>query len=290
MSFAAHYGRPTLAPYARERSLASTAGVVKLFELAQPAGDFSDPPLAELVVSVSRTSHRGEWAVGGVRGGRTVRGQYNVVNPGTPTRIIMREDNAFSVAVIPPELARGCVEEMTEGKSGVFDGDALNARASCDPFIDGMLRQMWQRADPHQPSASSLLYGDGAVMTLIAALSAGLAPPRPIKVGGLSPRQAKRATDYLLAHLSEDVSLERVAAEVGLSPWYFCRAFKDALGLAPFRWMQAQRVERARTLLANPKLSVLEVAAAVGYANQGHFARIFRRETGVSPREFRRAL
>jgi AraC family transcriptional regulator len=100
----------------------------------------------------------------------------------------------------------------------------------------------------------------------------------------------KRLVEHMEAHLDEDVPLSGLATLVGLSPFHLCRTFKASLGLPPHRWLQARRVERAKALLSDSTLTIIDIAAAVGYENPGHFAKVFRRETGVTPREFRRGI
>jgi AraC family transcriptional regulator len=77
---------------------------------------------------------------------------------------------------------------------------------------------------------------------------------------------------------------------VRLSPYHFCRAFARSTGLPPHRWIQTRRIEHAKALLVRPEAAILEVAAQVGYENPGHFAKVFRKFVGMTPREFRRAL
>jgi AraC-like DNA-binding protein len=84
------------------------------------------------------------------------------------------------------------------------------------------------------------------------------------------------------------LSLETLARMVGLGPAHFCTAFRQSTGLPPRRWQLRLRTERAKTLLADPWLSLTEIALACGYASSSHFATSFRRATGVSPSMYRR--
>jgi AraC family transcriptional regulator len=89
-------------------------------------------------------------------------------------------------------------------------------------------------------------------------------------------------------HLTEEFSLERLAAQAGLSRFHFQRLFKGAVGVSPSQYLSNLRMNEARRLLHETKMSVIDVALEVGYANPSHFARLFRRETGLSPSEYRR--
>ena len=106
--------------------------------------------------------------------------------------------------------------------------------------------------------------------------------------GGLAGWQRKRVLEYIEEHLSEAITLSMLSALAQLSPYHFARAFKKTLGVPPHRYHMNRRVERAKVLLADR--SVTEVALAVGYAETSSFSSGFRRVTGMSPTEFRRAL
>jgi AraC-like DNA-binding protein len=72
---------------------------------------------------------------------------------------------------------------------------------------------------------------------------------------------------------NQDISLHRLAAEFGLSARHFTRAFRQSTVLSPHRWLIQHRVERARELLADRRLSLTEFALICGFADQSHFTR-----------------
>lgn len=115
----------------------------------------------------------------------------------------------------------------------------------------------------------------------------GHAPPPPLR-GGLAPFQLRRAQEFLHAHLTEDLALSDVAAVVGLSSSHFARAFREATGLPPHRWMIVQRLEMAKALLDHGELPLADVALHCGFADQSHFTNSFRRVLGVTPGQWRR--
>jgi AraC family transcriptional regulator len=86
------------------------------------------------------------------------------------------------------------------------------------------------------------------------------------------------------------LSLNELAAAVRLSPYHFCRAFKDSFGMPPYRYQTLLRLNRARRMLADTPHSVTDIALAVGYESGQALARAFRRELGVSPQAYRRQL
>jgi AraC family transcriptional regulator len=85
------------------------------------------------------------------------------------------------------------------------------------------------------------------------------------------------------ARLDTSLSVEVLAAEVGLSPAHFARAFKETMGVAPHRYLLHLRLERARRLLDAGDATLSGVAQRAGFADQAHFTRLFKREYGVTP-------
>ncbi len=104
---------------------------------------------------------------------------------------------------------------------------------------------------------------------------------------GLSASTLNLAIEYINAHLSEDISLVALAAELGVSQYYLCQSFKRSIGMTPHKYLIQQRVERSQQLLQQPDLSILDIAVACGFANSSHFAKCFRQQIGISPTEFR---
>jgi AraC family transcriptional regulator len=103
----------------------------------------------------------------------------------------------------------------------------------------------------------------------------------------VSGRRMQRVLEYVEENLDGDLSLEAMAAEVGISPIYLARAFKAAIGQSPHRYVLARRIERAKELLRNTELPVVDVALASGFSSQSHLSYWFQRYLGVSPAAYR---
>jgi AraC-like DNA-binding protein len=188
----------------------------------------------------------------------------------------------------------------TRGLRLYFNPDAL----------DGLLGDDWKRATAASPrlmeyddrvtrcaslladecstSALGSMYGESLTLALTAAL---FTPARLIGETnrfGLGRAQLMRALEYFEAHLAQEIALKDVAAEVGLSPSRFARAFKISTGIAPYRWYMEARIRKAKQLLLRRTTPLSEVAKQTGFADQSHFTRAFRRVTGSSPRLWQR--
>lgn len=165
-------------------------------------------------------------------------------------------------------------------------------------FEDGplvaMLADYLARAGCHEEPPTALEMDSRANLIALRVLGRHSAlaphpPPCAPERGGLAPWQLARVRDHLMADLAADVTLADLAALAKLSTYHFCRAFKASTGLPPHRWRAARRIDRARDLLAGGDLPVTEVAALVGFDDPGGFALAFRKATGLSPSQYRRA-
>jgi len=95
------------------------------------------------------------------------------------------------------------------------------------------------------------------------------------------------AQDWLHKHYTGEISIERLAEMVGMSPRNFARRFKEATGRTPLNYLHTLRVETAKRLLENGRLSVQEIMLEAGYEDGIFFRKLFRRHTGVSPTQYR---
>jgi AraC-like DNA-binding protein len=110
-----------------------------------------------------------------------------------------------------------------------------------------------------------------------------------LRQSGLPTYKLRRAMDFIQSHIDQPILLGQVAAAVALSPFHFHREFKRATGMTPHQYIVHVRMERAKTLLSDSDLSLVEVAAQVGFADQSHFSSTFRKATAMTPRSYRNA-
>jgi AraC-like DNA-binding protein len=101
------------------------------------------------------------------------------------------------------------------------------------------------------------------------------------------PMVALRARDYLHAHADQDLGLDDLAAVTGVDRFRLSRAFKAAFGLAPHAYLVQLRLAKARQLLAAGQPPA-QVAMTLGFADQSHLGRWFRRAYGLTPAHYRR--
>lgn len=106
--------------------------------------------------------------------------------------------------------------------------------------------------------------------------------------GGLAAWQQRVATAYIDEHLTEQISLASLAGLVRLSPYYFCRAFKQTFGVPPHRYHTNRRIEFAKQLLLERNQSITNIGLTVGFGETSSFSAAFRKATGYTPTDFQR--
>ncbi|MBD2608694.1 helix-turn-helix transcriptional regulator [Scytonema hofmannii FACHB-248] len=188
----------------------------------------------------------------------------------------------FIILGIEPDVFARTINESADGK----DVELLPHFATPDPLIYqiGLALKSVLENNP----TNSRLYAE----TMINALSVHLMqhystckPILPEYKDGFSKYKFKKVIDYINAHLEQDLSLTELAALVQISPHYFSHLFKQSMGISAHQYVIRCRVERAKNLLLQGNLSLAEVAYKVGFANQSHLNRHFKRLLGVTPKQ-----
>jgi AraC-like DNA-binding protein len=223
-----------------------------------------------------------EYAIGACTEGTEViryRGALHYMGPGT-------------VVVVEPG------EAHTGGPAGA-DGFAYRAMYPAAGFFDGRphfrdlvlydpeLALQLRAAHRSLSSGGDSLEAEARLTAVLATLVDRHAVP------ARSPRPPSRAAHLVMARLEDQMAapptLSAIAADLGLSRFQVVRGFRDSMGMPPYAWLAQRRVARARVLLA-AGARPSEVAAQVGFADQAHLTRWFRRVVGVTPGTFRNSV
>lgn len=219
------------------------------------------------------------------------------------TQFALAANRATRVTFIP----HGCDTSMTFGTAARSTNFMFPRH-----FLNAHLAGVQQRA-----TAPVLYSTDETLLTLIPMLEREIAAPglaqrlmidsisQAIAVAlaridpGIFAREAARITlpkwrlrllfEFIEANLGEELGLDALANVARLSPFHFCRVFKQSTGMTPHRYVIERRIARAREMLATGGLPIEAVATACGFASQKHFTTSFTRMVGVSPGRFRRA-
>lgn len=162
-------------------------------------------------------------------------------------------------------------------RGGVYRGGESERVRS---LFSQLFREFHLKRTGYRPFSASLL------SVLLCALA------RTQETGNEAEKERKREIYDIAAAIREEPgnarSLDRYAASMRLSRDRFVHLFKDVMGVPPHRYIQEAKLSFARRLLRESDLTVTEIAAALGYDDPLYFSRLFRREIGTSPREYRK--
>lgn len=180
---------------------------------------------------------------------------------------------------LPPLFVRRAAEEMG------LDPDRTEIELR-HQFRDPQIEHIAWALDAERATgfANGRLYTESLGLALAAHLIGKYATasrePR-----GLSKPQLRRVTNYIEAHLDDDLSLGLLAAVAGMSASHLKTQFKRSTGLPVHEFVIRRRVERARELLVRGELPPSQIALEAGFSHQSHMARCMRRVLGLSPAE-----
>jgi AraC family transcriptional regulator len=157
------------------------------------------------------------------------------------------------------------------------------------PLLSAIMRGMLDQLET--PAFGSRLVLDTLLHSLTVRLIAecstlsqetGLAPH------SISPRRLRRVLDFMESNLGTDIELGDLASVAGSSRFHFSRAFREATGFPPYRYLIHRRIDAATTLLREDELSISQIAEECGFNSQRQFSTMFRQVFGTSPGKFRR--
>lgn len=230
-----------------------------------------------------------EWKQGGAsRLLRIAPSSFNLVPAGLAHSVRSSDSDGqfISLSIQPKFLAYAACEFVDMERLELVP--KLNAN---DPLIEGICLTL--QAEVEGGGGGGRLYSDSLANTLALHLinrySAHRIQPRDYR-GGLPKHQLRRAVEFIHEHIEKDISLQMIASTVGISPYHFARLFKRSTGLAPHQYHLRCRIERARQMLLKGEGQIADIAVRVGFCDQSHFTRHFKRIVGVTPKKFCREM
>lgn len=155
-----------------------------------------------------------------------------------------------------------------------------------EPLVEQVVRSLL--AELYSPAPAGRLFVDSLGVALTTRLLQGYAYIRAPVAQRLSRPQERRLTDFIESHLDEELSLDSLAAVAGISVPHLTPLFRRTFGQTVHRYVMERRVDRARQLLVQGRLSITEVALECGFAHASHLARWMRRVAGVRPSDLTR--
>lgn len=107
------------------------------------------------------------------------------------------------------------------------------------------------------------------------------------KNSAMPPWRLDKLKAFMRDNIGNDITLDTLAYQVGMTPKHFAESFKRSCGVSPYQCFLQMRIEEAKSALSRRGSSITQIAMDFGFANPSHFSAAFRKAVGVSPREFR---
>ena len=196
---------------------------------------------------------------------------------------LMRQDSETIVLNLEPEILSAYAREAID----LDKIELIPTFSQPDPLISGIGLALKTALESNHYNR---LYGESLYNTLFIHLLQHYAVRQPLireHNDGLPRYKLKQAIAYIQDRLAENISLEAMAEEVNISRFYFCRLFKQSTGITPYQYLIKCRIERSKILLRERKLSITDIALEVGFSNQSHFTKHFKRLIGITPKIYR---
>ena len=286
-SFTQWYSEGRLASYVR--TMKSPGGFLNLLEATQPAGDMSDPAVPDLILYQDVLG--GSRVSGDLGGGSfdvmSEKGGFFLAAPNFANKVMVDTSHQLRSLSFPMAQWQNVLDEATDGQFS-FDRLGIYGGTFTSPAVRSALRNLWALCD--EEGAPSRLLAQAAGCEILAELYRLGGAPFTSAKGGLAPWAQRRSLELMRARLSEDISLDELAAEARLSSFHFARMFKQSLGVPPRVYLTQLRMERACELLEQTDLPVTEIAQEVGYSSNQVLARIFTKHQRMTPTDYRRAV
>ena len=135
----------------------------------------------------------------------------------------------------------------------------------------------------HSALSADILRAETAISNLI-----GTLPGKPVLLrGGLTPKTLRKVDEYIEVNLSETIHLDDLALLSDMSGYHFHRMFRLVRGCTPHHWVQMKRIAQAKCLL-HTDMPIVDVALKCGFSSQSHLTRIFSKQVGQPPSQYRK--
>lgn len=250
------------------------------------------PDTRHLVILILNSASEIEVEIGGRKFEQPVREGAMVIVPAKASAIFTRQDEE-EFRVLQLYLEPYFVKRTAEN----YD---LGSRTAVEPAVELADEQLRRIAlsllhELQQANLSSRFFAEVLASALALQIVRRSEFSREVSVqskGGISQFKLRQALEYVERNLEngESISLEKIAASVGISYFHFSRAFKQSMGVSPNKYIATRRIERAKKLLAQTDDGIADIALQVGFSSQSHFTMMFQRLIGTTPKMFRMAL
>lgn len=201
----------------------------------------------------------------------------------TPASVTFRPSGETHEAVLHDAGARIFVMEIPSRWIDKLRANSLALKSSPD-FVRGPVPGLCARLNRefHRNDSAAHLAVEGLALELLAEGSRQSA-----KSIGIPPAWLRQAREMISEHFRETLTLDRIAAHVGVHPVYLATAFRQKYGLTVGDYVRKLRIEQACADLMSRKFPLAEIALRAGFVDQSHFSKVFKSCMGTTPAKYR---
>ena len=192
----------------------------------------------------------------------------------------------FAHLYFTPRSFQQCVREVFDREPATVE--LVDGVGFHDQLLGALMASMM---DELAAGDGSGLYLQGlldAAVARVVRVHSTLCAATPLAKQVLAPYKLRVVRDFIEEHLAQELELDMLAQTAGLSRFHFSRVFQQATGHSPFRYVTLRRLDRAKRLMCETRLSLAEIARQSGFGSAAYFSNIFRKSVGFSPSEWRR--
>lgn len=257
---------------------------------SQPGCDTGEwvAPLHRIAINLPDYPHRVErWCDGSYQVETVSFGDVAILPAGVTQRTQWCDEAKFLILSLDPAWFQQIGQD-------VLERDHIQLIPKAPPLQDPLLQAITLALKQalESPNPLNSLYVDQLKGTLgIHLLREYITQPLGYSAcdSGLSSYQLRTVISYIQTHLEKDIKLDNIAALTGLSTFYFCRLFRQSMGVSPYKYVIQQRIERAKKLLRQSRRkAIAEIALECGFSNQSHLTQQFSQATGTTPSAYRK--
>lgn len=212
-------------------------------------------------------------------------GSLIVLAPGTRDRLRWNGPSERVVVSLDPSYLSRAAQELGWKARPEFRNQWMLRDRQLELLLSEIQREMeagWKTGP---------LYGDLLAMSLSVAIIQKYAAEGAAggaATGGMTKRRLKQVIEYIHENYDQELRLGKLAAVAEMSVFHFARTFRAEMGVSPHRYVNEQRLDKAKALLRMNARSISEIAAETGFSDAGQLSRVFRKRFGLSPGEWKR--
>ena len=220
----------------------------------------------------------------GFRASNCNQGGVCIIPSGHPYSAKLRGESEHLAILLDPSLVRGAATELPTAAQV----DVIESSAPRDAIIRSVGLALLSELESEGPGGR--LYVESLANVLAVHLLRHYTASRNGGLrltGGLSGQKLRLVLDFIAANYGRDLTLSELAAVADMSTFHFAREFKRATGKTPHRYLMKFRIDRAKEMLVESQIPIVEVGLRSGFSHQSHFTRLFHKVAGTTPRSYR---